>query len=473
MPAAGTLFLFSILMAMGTDTAFFPNLFQAFKVFRLFQWPQNYILMAYIPLAMCAAMGLEVLWNGDRKSRRWFCCLGIAYLLAGHFATGHPLSLAFLIAGTGIFAVCLYRLRRPAHAPSPLLRNATGAALVTFTVVELFLFSFSYRVYLPEKTLAMGRYKPAIDYIRSHSDWERSAFSATAPEVYFRDQQSYFRSPIPLSEAIPPAKRNCGHMDRYHRNLDQTVLSSGQWERRNAYLHNYAWSFDYPVNAAMIFGYSEISGYDSFRLRRIETFYRAVPFRKTLDIFNVKWLVSPVAVPEDRLPISFSSEGLNVYKNETVLPRVLLPTEVKDSLGDGEILAIMGSDAFDPSKTVLFDHPVTGFSGPAPSGEAAIVQYDPERVEIHLSMNHAGYLLLGDVYYPGWKAYLNGREIPVLRANYLFRAVAVPGGGDYSLVFRFEPDIFRKSAAVSIACWIFCLGVICAGSIRKRLGRPS
>ena len=472
-PAASSLFVFSILMSMGTDTAFFPTMFKSFPFFRIFQWPQNYILIAYVTLAICAAMGLDVLWNGARRNRRRFCWLGITYLFAGHLTLRHPVSLAFLIAGGGAFAVCLYLLRRPASQPSPLLRKATGTVLVGLAILELFIFSFSYRVYMPEKILSMHHFKPAIDYVRSNSTYERSAFSAIAMEVYFKNQQEYFTSYIPLAENIPFATRNCGNMNHYHRRLDKAVLSNLQWERRNAYLHNYDWSFDYPVNSSMIFGYSDISGYDSFRLRRIDEFYRTVPIRKTLDIFNVKWLVSPKEISHDHLTVSFAGSGPYVYKNKTAAPRVLLPTEVTGSLSDKEILDRMSSDTFDPRKTVLFDLSVTDSSIDRPTGEAEIVSYHPEKVEIRLSMEESGYLVLNDIYYPGWKAYLNGNEIPIMRGNYLFRAVAIPGGGDYSLVFRFEPEIFRKSAAVSIVSWIFCLAVISAGAIRKRREKQS
>jgi len=85
----------------------------------------------------------------------------------------------------------------------------------------------------------------------------------------------------------------------------------------------------------------------------------------------------------------------------------------------------MSSDTFDPRKTVFFDLSVTDASLDRPTGEAEIVSYHPERVEIKLSMKESGYLVLNDIYYPGWKAYLNGNEIPIMRANYLFRASAV------------------------------------------------
>src|SRR5205814_7944695 len=59
-----------------------------------------------------------------------------------------------------------------------------------------------------------------------------------------------------------------------------------------------------------------------------------------------------------------------------------------------------------------------------------------------------GYLVLADTYYPGWVARVDGVEQPILRADYLFRAVAVRPGQQV-VEFRYEPTSFRIGAATS------------------------
>ena len=47
-------------------------------------------------------------------------------------------------------------------------------------------------------------------------------------------------------------------------------------------------------------------------------------------------------------------------------------------------------------------------------------------------------LALHETYYPGWIAEIDGRQVPILRADVLFRGVEVPAGRHH-VVFRFAP----------------------------------
>ena len=59
-------------------------------------------------------------------------------------------------------------------------------------------------------------------------------------------------------------------------------------------------------------------------------------------------------------------------------------------------------------------------------------------------------LVLSDLYYPGWRAVVDGRPADILRANYLMRAVAVPAGR-HTVGFVYEPASFKAGIAASLA----------------------
>ena len=63
---------------------------------------------------------------------------------------------------------------------------------------------------------------------------------------------------------------------------------------------------------------------------------------------------------------------------------------------------------------------------------------NPNRVELRANTATAGFLVLTDVWYPGWTCTVDGEPTTVYRANYVFRAVALPAGV-HEVVFRFEP----------------------------------
>jgi len=74
--------------------------------------------------------------------------------------------------------------------------------------------------------------------------------------------------------------------------------------------------------------------------------------------------------------------------------------------------------------------------------------------------------VVADVWYPGWQAFVDGEQTELLRANYLFRAAAVPAGV-HEVKFVYQPRSFYVGAVISIAAAIMLIGLI-ASWIRDR-----
>ena len=70
--------------------------------------------------------------------------------------------------------------------------------------------------------------------------------------------------------------------------------------------------------------------------------------------------------------------------------------------------------------------------------------------------------MLTDPYYPGWRSFVDGAEVELLRANYLFRAVALPPG-EHEVVFRFDPASLRLGATISIVALALAAALIAVG----------
>jgi len=107
------------------------------------------------------------------------------------------------------------------------------------------------------------------------------------------------------------------------------------------------------------------------------------------------------------------------------------------------------------TEVILEDVEPSQSQGCAPSqtGMAAILSEQPNRVVLQTEAQSPGWLLLSDVWYPGWQAYVDGVEADVLRADYLFRAVAVPGG-QHEIVFVYRPVWFYAGLVISVVAWL-------------------
>ena len=68
-------------------------------------------------------------------------------------------------------------------------------------------------------------------------------------------------------------------------------------------------------------------------------------------------------------------------------------------------------------------------------------------------------LVLVDTWFPGWIAEVDGRPRPILRANYLFRAVPVPVGRAV-VRFDYRPRSLRIGAMLSACSLLLLLGLV-------------
>jgi uncharacterized membrane protein YfhO len=72
------------------------------------------------------------------------------------------------------------------------------------------------------------------------------------------------------------------------------------------------------------------------------------------------------------------------------------------------------------------------------AGNARIAVWRLGAIEIDVDSDLGGVLALHETWYPGWTAEIDGKRIPMLRADVLFRGVEVPAGR-HRVTFRFAP----------------------------------
>lgn len=74
------------------------------------------------------------------------------------------------------------------------------------------------------------------------------------------------------------------------------------------------------------------------------------------------------------------------------------------------------------------------------------------------SLKRRNWLFFSEIYYPkGWKMFVDGKEVPYIKADYLLRAVYVPAG-THTVKMIFEPEVIAKGKTISmIAFGLFVL----------------
>jgi len=121
-------------------------------------------------------------------------------------------------------------------------------------------------------------------------------------------------------------------------------------------------------------------------------------------------------------------------------------------LRDGQVAAlrrVLEDDFALGEKVVLETEPGIELD-PKASGSILSRADRPNRVTTRVSASGPMLAVLSDRWYPGWKVTVDGVEVPMLRANGVFRAVPVPAGVS-DVVFSFAPGSILLGAAISVA----------------------
>lgn len=243
-------------------------------------------------------------------------------------------------------------------------------------------------------------------------------------------------------------------------------------------------------NLSLIFGIDTIDEYaailmkryyelfnpvkEFFRMEVKEPWYREFS-HKILSILNVKYVISSFKLEDEDFRLV--REGrIKLYENLKTLPRAYCVPDVTVVNNDAEVLTALEKRAFDPRVSVLITEEEYGrvenninkikeLSPDKYKGETKILKYSLNKVEIETNTTDAGFLVLADNFYPGWKVDVNGGEKTILRVNHNLRGVQIPRGKS-RVTFRYSPLSFKIGALVSFLT-LLCIIVFVGRQTRK------
>ena len=217
-------------------------------------------------------------------------------------------------------------------------------------------------------------------------------------------------------------------------------------------------------NGSNVYETYDLHGYESLTNRSFIFFYLHYGRLDSLDLrllglANCKYIITGKRkITSPQLKYVYSADSVSVYENRLAKPRAYLTFKSKKALRDSDIVKELFNPDFDGT-VALFNEPEApefNSSITDTSGYVSITKSEDENVEMTAVSRSKSILIVTDTYYPGWKCYVNGIETPIHRVNYSMRGVILDNGTS-SIVFRFEPDIFRAGASISTITGLLCL----------------
>jgi hypothetical protein len=188
-----------------------------------------------------------------------------------------------------------------------------------------------------------------------------------------------------------------------------------------------------------------------------------------LPLLGVRYLVVLGALEHDDWNPVYRGEGLTILESRRPARRVRLVPAWRTAADPEEAMAFLLDPGFDPDAEVVLLPGATGKVPPAGRGGPGRVRFledGDHRVDLEVEAPAGGMLLLSDTYHPFWTAWVNGREVPVHRADLALRAVRVPAGTS-RVSFRYQPRPLAIAAGIGLATMVLALGLTLWPSRRR------
>jgi hypothetical protein len=234
----------------------------------------------------------------------------------------------------------------------------------------------------------------------------------------------------------------------------------------------------FPPNSLAVYGVSDVQGYSPVLIDYYVEFlelieddiasarvvhslrYADSTTSPLLDLLNTKYVVTIPQAGEAMTRLEESDPSLRlaydgevkIYENRDALPRAFFVPGYVVVRDPAEALNALSSDGFDPRVDVILEKEPALLTPPADAGpvrsQVEVVDYTPNRVVVQANLSTDGFLVLSDLYYQGWRAFVDDVEHEVYKADYALRAVQLKAG-KHRIEFVFEPSSFTIGLSVS------------------------
>jgi hypothetical protein len=188
-----------------------------------------------------------------------------------------------------------------------------------------------------------------------------------------------------------------------------------------------------------------------------------------LDLFGVNHVLSPARGAGGGLPgpLVFNGQGGPVVLNSDTLPRAYAAYGWHRATDLSSGVAAIASRGAQQVRDAPLVEGLPSRRSERPATPARVVRETPAEISVRVRAEREALLVLGDNYYPGWRAYVNGRERKIHPANVAFRAVRVPPG-EHLVRFAYEPGSVRLGLLLTGLGVVITIGIAVGMLLRRR-----
>ncbi|MEK7263724.1 MAG: YfhO family protein [Bacteroidota bacterium] len=419
--------LFAILYALG-DNFFlhklFYNVVPGFDKFRsIGRWSLFFTFSA----AILGGMGLQQLFSLEKNKQKL-----LQWILTG--VAGFVILVAILVNGHSLDSLFVQQLQTGAFKTAqidytfPLAIKTVTSQTMHALIVVLFSCAILFLVW---KKILPATFGIILIIIMQFVDMSVFGFAQnngkTNPEEYFAQRATLVKQ---LKE-----EASNDYFRINSRNRSTTLFDRNQGMVDNIFL---------------------MEGYTPLALQRI--FPPAKNVEMSHQLMNVKYRLQLDTVRSGnqlRQAMRFAIDSMR-------LPRAFFVYDYRVFSSASQESLFMCSDEFEPRTMItMSEEPAEQIADKTPTAHwnASIEKYTNNSLALKVSTPKKGFLVVSEIFYPGWNAYIDGKQTSVYRADWSLRACIVDAG-EHTVEMKFEPQPLYGGMKITFATMLLCCAVI-------------
>ncbi|MDO8658899.1 MAG: YfhO family protein [Candidatus Levybacteria bacterium] len=437
--------LFSLLFSLGRFTPIFPFFFNYVPIFDSFRVPARFLYIYAFSISILSGMGIDILLKNQnnvflKRTAKLILFTGLILLIGSCFLYTNKSNISIyekLILNNS-YAVGLNHLRLFAE-----LINGT-------ILLSLVLFSFSLLILLKNK-VSPNILKIVFTIIIVSDFWIFNSKILSIKKISEIYEAPAFIKELKKDDSI----YRVFDKDGYYLPLIERSKIESITGIHSLYIKDYR-DFIWSI------GNHSDKPYESFFQ------INSIDYPVFLDLLNVKYISTNQKINNKNLkliseyknvPINYLpkvEKNLYIYKNGNILPRAFIAPNAIIIPLDKTIDKLKEKDFNPENQVIISENPNIPLINNSKFQEVTINYKEPNKIGLNFNLNEAGFLVLSEMYYPGWKAYDNNREIKIYRANYIFRSIYL-NKGNHRIVFLYSPNSYKIGSIISLLTLLLLL----------------
>lgn len=198
---------------------------------------------------------------------------------------------------------------------------------------------------------------------------------------------------------------------------------------------------------------------------------------KLVDIANIKYYLvlyrkdglpdkgggDPYYLDQQKYEKVFQEGATVIYRNKNALERFYSPENTVAVRSPLEAYQTINSKDFNTKNTVTVESEISdSFS----ACDITNLRYTSQDISLNTMCNSEGFLAFSQIYYPGWKAVINGTDAKIIKTNGIFSGLKLPAGSS-QIMISYRSDAFFNGIILSLISVTTLILINCITPIRK------